>query len=199
MDDTGAPASPAHETPVKWTTPPLVLTRSPASIVTSGIHASQSAGTSSSAVRNPGAGAASGLMKTSRSPRASAAPRLQPAANPRFAPLSITRHAGQRSRTRAAVPSLDALSTTMTSSPSASSSSSGGSACSSASWLFQVTMTNEVFTSAPVSPQDRADAQRQHDDERDQHKPDEPLVPERAAEDGHPLDGDRDALGDRAV
>ena len=63
----------------------------------------------------PAAGQASELSSRNASPRAAAMPWLLAAAKPRLRSLAISRTAGKRSRSSAGLPSVEALSTTMTS------------------------------------------------------------------------------------
>src|SRR5919197_435603 len=148
---TGAPAPPAHAIPVKWTTPPRVLTTRPPCAVTSPCQAAQprpSTSGRSIASRKPGSGLASGLRKRRSAPLLAAAPRLDAVPNPRLAPVSITLAAGASSRTASAVPSSDALSTTISSSAGSSCAASGASARSTAARLWWVTTTTETELSA---------------------------------------------------
>ena len=96
----GSPAPPAHAIPVKWTTPPRVLTIRPPSAVTSPCHATRprpSACGASMASRQPSCTTASGFRKQRSSRDAASAPRLHPPPYPRFSPTSITVAAGASS------------------------------------------------------------------------------------------------------
>jgi hypothetical protein len=82
---------------------------------------------------------------------AASTPLLQAAAKPSFRGFSTIATIGVSSRIEATVPSVDALSTTITSSPGASSRRRGGSDCRTASRLLKVTTTAERRVTAARS------------------------------------------------
>src|SRR5262245_21113350 len=92
----------------------------------------------------PGSRRASGFTKTSTSPRAAIPPWVAAAAKPTFAAFSIRRTSRWCARTAAALPSVEALSTTTTSPGPAASTLATQAA--SASPAFQLTMTTETVT-----------------------------------------------------
>src|SRR5919204_1478102 len=70
-----------------------------------------------SASMHPGAGTASGLSRRMSGAVEARTPAWQPPAKPRLSPLSMTVASGAAARTASGVPSVEALSTTTTSSP----------------------------------------------------------------------------------
>jgi hypothetical protein len=105
--------------PSQCVTPPEVLTSSPPGSRTSACqapHPGCSAAAARSASSAPGASSASGLRKNSSGAEEAAAPSWQPAAKPRLPPGSST--VAPAARAVSALPSVEALSTTTSSSPS---------------------------------------------------------------------------------
>ena len=99
----GLPWPPAQTMPVKWTGLPAELIVVPSPSATRACQAAQPRSSSQGrriASPKPGRGAASGLSTTRRSPRACAAPSLQPAAKPALRPLRTIRAAGRQRRHR---------------------------------------------------------------------------------------------------
>ena len=99
-----------------------------------------------SSPRKSGCSSTSLLTSATMSPRARSMPRLIAAANPRFSGSATSVTAGQRVRQCSAVPSLEPLSTTITSSGASDWRSSDTSATSSSARPFQVGMTTETLT-----------------------------------------------------
>ena len=133
--------------PVKCTTPPFVFTTRPPSAVTSPIHAAQPRPSRSGAriaSTKPGAGVASGLRNTSRSPLRGARAGVRARREAGVAPVCRDDRPPARARARAAsVSSLDALSTTTSSSPRPSCATSAGSEAATAARLLYVTTTTD--------------------------------------------------------
>ena len=127
--------------------PPLELISRPFRIVTSACqepHLGSSSAASRRASRHPAAGSASGLRKSSSGAVDAAAARWHPPAKPRFRLCSSTRACGAASRTVAAVPSPEALSTTTSSSASRSCAGSAASVVAMPSALSKVTITTAI-------------------------------------------------------
>ena len=139
-----SPASPAHAMPVKWITPPVVLSTRPPCAVTSPIHAAHFPRGARIASTNPGRRCRVGIEEHDQVAARCPGARVRAGREAEIAfGFAGSLPAALSSRTVAGVSSLDALSTTTSSSPAASCSQRAGSEAATASRLLYVTTTTD--------------------------------------------------------